>query len=287
MEYRLRRADGEYRWVLDTGVPRLASDGTLLGYIGSCIDITERRQAEEAQRANEAALRQSHAETQDLAGRLITAQEAERARIARDLHDDIGQQLAAISIAISGCKRRPETQGSAELLEALSAALQQTIRVANEIRLLSHDLHPGALEHASLVDAMRSHCGEFAKQQSLEVVVEADGDLAISDMTIALCLYRIVQEALRNIAKHAYARQVHVTVRRVEEEMQLAVVDDGKGFNLAEVREQGSGLGLRSIEERVRLIGGRLSIDTAPHMGTTITVWVRVPVSTASEPVVV
>ena len=116
MEYRLLRADGEYRWVLDTGVPRLASDGTLLGYIGSCIDITERRQAEEALRANEAALRQSHAEIEDLAGRLITAQEEERARIARDLHDDISQQLAAISIAISGCKRLPELQGGGELL---------------------------------------------------------------------------------------------------------------------------------------------------------------------------
>ena len=177
MEYRLQRADGEYRWVLDTGVPRLASDGALLGYIGSCLDITERRQAEEALRANEAALRQSHAEIEDLAGRLITAQEAERARIARDLHDDISQQLAAISIAISGCKRLPELQGSGELLEALTAVQRQTIELAEDIRLLSHDLHPGVLKHAGLVDAVRSHCREFARQQSIDVVVEADGDL--------------------------------------------------------------------------------------------------------------
>ena len=100
---------------------------------------------------------------------------------------------------------------------------------------------------------------------------------SIADMTTALCLYRVVQEALRNIAKHADARQVHVTVRRVEEEVQLAVADDGKGFNLAKAREHGGGLGLRSIEERVRLVGGRLSIETAPHKGTTITVWVENP----------
>ena len=216
MEYRLLRADGEYRWVLDTGVPRLASDGTLLGYIGSCIDITERRQAEEALRANEAALRQSHAEIEDLAGRLITAQEAERARIARDLHDDISQQLAAISIAMSECKRLPELQGSGELLEALTAVQRQAIALAEDIRLLSHDLHPGALEHADLVDALRSHCCEFATQRSIDVVVEADEDLTISDMTTALCLYRVVQEALRNIAKHADARRVrrHGATRR-------------------------------------------------------------------------
>ena len=168
MEYRLKRADAEYRWVLDTGVPRLAADGTLLGYIGSCIDISERRQAEEALRANETALRQSHAETRDLAGRLITAQEAERARIARDLHDDVSQQLAAISIAISGCKRLPELQGGGELLEALTAVQGQTIALSEDIRLLSHDLHPGALEHADLVEALRSHCGEFARQRSIQ-----------------------------------------------------------------------------------------------------------------------
>ncbi len=109
----------------------------------------------------------------------------------------------------------------------------------------------------------------------------------ISDIPTALCLYRVVQEALRNIAKHANARQVHVTVRRVEDGVQLAVADDGKGFDLAKAREQGGGLGLRSIEERVRLVGGRLSIETAPRMGTTITVWVRMLVSTTRELVVV
>ena len=282
MEYRLQRADGEYRWVLDTGVPRLASDGTLLGYIGSCFDITERRQAEEALRTNEAALRHSHAEIEDLAGRLITAQEAERARIARDLHDDISQQLAAISIAMSECQR-PELQGSGELPEVLTAVQRQTIELAEDIRLLSHDLHPSVLKHAGLVDAVQSHCSEFARQQSIDVIVEADGDLVIADMATALCLYRVVQEALRNIAKYADARQVHVTMRRIEEGVQLAVADDGNGFNLAKAREHGGGLGLRSIEERIRLVGGRLSIETAPRMGTTITVWAKIPVSTTRE----
>ena len=280
MEYRLQRADGEYRWVLDSGVPRLAVDGALLGYIGSCLDITERRQAEEALRINESALRQSHVEIEDLAGRLITAQEAERARIARDLHDDISQKLAAISIAMSEC-RLPELHASGEVLDVLTAVQRQTIELVEDIRLLSHDLHPAALKHAGLVDALRSHCSECARQQSIDVVVEADGDLVIADMATALCLFRVVQEALRNIAKHANARQVHVTLRRVEEEVQLAVADDGNGFDLEKAHELGGGLGLRSIEERVRLVGGRLSIETAPRLGTTLTVRVRVLASPA------
>ena len=115
------------------------------------------------------------------------------------------------------------------------------------------------------------------------VVVQADEGLTVSDMTTALCLYRVVQEALRNIAKHADARRVDVAVRRVEDEVQVTVADDGKGFDLAKAREQSGGLGLRSIEERVRLVGGRLAIDTAPHKGTTLTVWVTPLVSTARE----
>jgi PAS domain S-box-containing protein len=282
LEYRLQRMDGEYHWVLDTGVPRLR-DGTFTVYIGSCIDITERRQAEEALRFNETALRQSHAEIQDLAGRLITAQEAERARIARDLHDDVNQRLAGISIAISACKRQPEMDRHPELVELLAGVQRQTIDLAEDVRLLSHDLHPGALKHVGFVDALRSHCHEFASQQGLEVAVAADDDLAIADMAVALCLYRIVQEALRNVARHACARRVRVSVRRMDDDVQLEVSDDGNGFDLARAREQGGGLGLRSIEERVRLVNGRLAIETAPNRGTAVTVTVAALASVPCE----
>jgi two-component system sensor histidine kinase UhpB len=252
-----------------------------LGYIGSCIAITERRQAEEAWRDTKA-LRQSHAKHEGLAGRLIAAHEAECARIARRLHDDVSQQLAVISIAMSECQRS-EMRPGGELLEALSAMQQQIIALAEDVRLLSHDVHPGALEHAELVDALRSHCGEFAHQHSLNVVFDADDDLVIPNLTISFCLYRVAQEALRNIARHADARHVQVTVRRVEEEVRLMVVDDGKGFAPVKAWEQGGGLGLRSIEERIRMVGGRLSIETAPHAGTTLTVWVRLLVPTVRE----
>ena len=122
---------------------------------------------------------------------------------------------------------------------------------------------------------MRIHCREFATKSRSTWSSRPMAISTIPDLTTAVCLYRVVQEALRNVAKHADARQVRVRVRRVEEEVQLAVADDGKGFDLAKVREQGGSLGLRSIEERVRLVGGRLAIRTAPQEGTTITVWVK------------
>lgn len=271
-EYRLKQADGEYRWILDTGVPRRAPDGTFVGYIGSCIDITERKGAEETLRGNEAALRRSHEQIQDLAGRLITAQEGERARIARELHDDVSQQLAEFSIAISGLKRRPEAQNNAELQATLASLQRRTIDLTDDIRHLSHDLHPSVLQHAGLVDALRAHCSDFAKQHAIEVAVQAAADLGVIDPTTALCLYRITQEALRNIAKHADACHADVILSRYGDKVELSIADDGLGFDLTAVQESSDGLGLRSIEERVRLARGRLSIETAPHHGTKMSV---------------
>ena len=133
MEYRFRRADGSYRWILDTGVPRYAPDGTFAGYIGSALDITERRQMEQSLLDNQAALREAYEQNQDLAGRLINAQEEERTRIARDLHDDLSQQLAGVAIMLSGLKRegrqagpQPEVEQTVATLQERTSALAQT-----------------------------------------------------------------------------------------------------------------------------------------------------------------
>jgi PAS domain S-box-containing protein len=152
MEYRLRRFDREYCWVLDNGVPRFAPDGRFIGYIGSAIEITERKRAEQRLQEHEAALRASYARIQDLAGQLITAQEAERARIARELHDDINQQLASLSIAFSGLKRRLPAD-AVDVHDTLARLQQRTITLADAIHHLLHELHPGMLQHAGLVAA--------------------------------------------------------------------------------------------------------------------------------------
>ena len=130
-EYRLRHADGSYRWLLATGVPKYEADGTFSGYTGCDVDITERKNAEDRIRESQAALESSHREIQYLAGRLIEAQDVERARIARDLHDDVSQQLAGVSIAFSGLKHRlGEYHVSEELQQELVALQRQTLTLA-------------------------------------------------------------------------------------------------------------------------------------------------------------
>ena len=241
-----------------------------------------RRRAQETLRDNEAALRQGNERIRDLAGQLITAQEVERARIARELHDDINQQLAGFSIAISSLKRRPEVVNNVGLQEALEKLQHRTVCLVEGIRYISHDLHPSVLQHAGLVTALKSHCGEFANENAIEVVVRADAELGAIDGEMGLCFYRITQEVLRNVEKHADARKVDVILSRFGDEVLLSIVDDGQGFDLEKVRQRGGGLGLRSIEERVRLAGGHMSIDTAPGQGAKVSV--RLNVKQLSQP---
>jgi signal transduction histidine kinase len=234
--------------------------------------IQERGQAEGALRDKEAALRTSYGQIQDLAGRLIAAQEAERTRIARELHDDINQQLAALAIALSGVKRKlPE--GAAHLRDELTRLQGQANDLADDLRRLSHELHPGVLRHAGLAAALQARCAELARQHGLEVAFAAEGDLDGLPPEVALCLYRVAQEALHNVAHHAGARRVRVTLARAAGALELSVRDDGQGFDLAEARRAG-GLGLISLDERVRLVRGSVRIDTRPQWGTELRVQV-------------
>jgi signal transduction histidine kinase len=235
--------------------------------------VIERKRAEQMLRENEGSLRASYARIQDLAGRLITTQEAERSRIGSDLHDDVNQQLASFSIALSNVKRRLRDGGDATVREELTLLQQRTIDLADVIRNLSHELHPGVLQHAGLSAALKGHCAEFGRQHAIEVTLSAVDDLDGIPHNIALCLYRVAQEALRNIAAHAGAHKAQVILKSTEESLELVIADDGQGFNLTEARGVG-GLGLISIDERVRLIGGSLTINTELQRGTQMRVQV-------------
>jgi PAS domain S-box-containing protein len=273
MEYRIRRADGTYRWVLDSGVPRYSADGSFAGYIGSALDITERREMEQSLLDNQIALQRAYERNQDLAGRLIDAQEAERARIARDLHDDLSQQLAGLAIMLSGLKRsvvKPDSQPEVELM--VGSLQKRTSAIAEAVRNLSHELHPGVLKHAGLVATLRQHCAEVARHHGIAVTFTAPDEFAPVDFNAALCLYRVTQEALANVVRHARARGARVELREAGTGVELRVVDDGIGFVTDD--RSGRGLGLQSIDERVRLIRGTLNLESQPGRGTNLLVQV-------------
>ncbi len=284
VEYRLRRADDEFRWVLGSGVPRFASDGAFAGYIGSCIDITERQRAEAELRDSEASLRKSHQQNHELAGRLITAQEIERARIARELHDDVGQRLASFSIALSLLGRR--LSGAPQPVHDELAGLQrQTVALGNDLRLLSHELHPALLEHLGLVDALRRRCEEVSEESGLTVAFDVTSELGQVPDQVALCLYRVAQEALRNVVTHAQARSASVELGRQDGRLAMRIADDGRGFEPGTAAGR-RGLGLISLDERVRMLAGTLGIESAPHIGTIVSVTVPVgdPDATTTSP---
>jgi two-component system sensor histidine kinase UhpB len=220
-------------------------------------------------RQTAAALRASNTQTQDLAGRLIVAQEAERARIARELHDDINQQLAGLSITLSGLRRQlPE---DAAVRDELARLQRQVIALADDVHALSHELHPNVLRHTGLVSTLRAHGAEFGGRHRIDLTVDADEGITDLPPDLALCLYRVAQEALQNVARHAGATCVRVALARRAGGLALTITDDGHGFDLAAVRP-GQGLGLSSLDERVRLVGGTLQIDTRPQWGTEVRV---------------
>ena len=271
IEYRLRRADGVYRWILDAGVPRSGPDGSFAGYIGSALDITERKEMEHSLIDRQAQLQDAYDRNQDLAGRLINAQEVERTRIARDLHDDLSQQLAALAILTSNLKLDVASTGSvAEFGRAFGMLQEQVTAVAQNIRNLSHELHPGVLELAGLAPALKRLCSDVERRHGITVSFRSPGDLEALTPDVSLCLFRVAQEALTNAVRHARAHTILVELANTLEGVRLSVVDDGIGFVPAE--RHGQGLGLRSIDERVRLNGGTLQLRTRPGAGTNIQV---------------
>jgi PAS domain S-box-containing protein len=222
-----------------------------------------------AYRRVEGELRTSREQIRDLLARLMNAQEEERRRIARELHDDLSQRLAAYSINLTNIKR--ENAKNTALADQLEQLERQAMELGDAIRLLSHQLHPSVLDHLGLPAALRSFCNEFSYCSGLIFDLDIPDCPNAVTSECSLMFYRVAQEIIRNVARHAEATRVKVSLHRRDDHVRLFIEDNGVGFEIEKIRPLCT-LGLISIEERVRFLNGRLVLDTAPGRGTRVTV---------------
>lgn len=254
VEYRAVWPDGTIHWVESRGRTSCDSQGKPMQVVGVTMDITERKRTEDTLRA--------------VGGRLLAAQEEERARIARELHDDVCQRLAILGIELERMKDQSELPADT-LQEWASRLAQFTGQVAGDLQALSHELHSSKLEILGITAAMRSFCAEFAKQHHIEVnFISKNVPFPLSP-DVSVCLYRILQEGLHNAAKHSRANRIFAELRGDYRVVELIIKDSGVGFDPARI-VPGRGLGLISMRERMNLVRGTLSIESRPKRGTTI-----------------
>jgi signal transduction histidine kinase len=246
--------DGTERHTMSSAAPLIGEDGKLRGAIGAFMDITERKSAEE--------------QVQELTGRLIGAQDEERARIARELHDDVSQQLAVLQISVDRLRQSADGLSSDDRRQ-LDTIADVTSQCASSLHQLSHRLHPETLDLLGLVDIVAGLCRQFRTQQGTNVqFVHRDVPKNL-DKAVKVCLVRIVQEALRNVVTHSGVTDATVELSGHDAGIELSISDAGRGFDLDSARKV-PGLGLVSMRERLRPLGGRLVVESEPLRGTRI-----------------
>jgi PAS domain S-box-containing protein len=265
IRYRMIRSDGNVIWVDRSSRAYFDEQGRMLRMVGMLADITERKLAEEV--------------LASVSRRLIEAQERERTRIARELHDDVGQRLALLNNELERLRQDFPDLG-AEVHARIGALRKQTDELATDVQSMSHELHSSKLEYLGLLAAMTGFCKEFSEQQKVEIVFIHDEIPSGVPHEISLCLFRVLQEALQNAVKHSGVRHFDVKLQGSPAAIHLTVRDSGVGFDPALVRAT-QGLGLVSMQERVRLVKGTISITSRPQSDTVISV--HVPLSAGTQ----
>ena len=265
VEIELLKTGGTIVAVETTSVP-IQIGGKPAGLV-ICNDITKRKQAEEA-------ILKSREDFRYLAGKLLSVQESERRRLAREMHDDLTQRLAVLAIDIGKMERKFQDSED-PVLETLRSVRERLVNLSGDVHAISRQLHPSILEDLGLVDAIKSECTSFTRREGISVDYQAENIPLRITKDVAISIYRIVQEGLRNVAKHAGTTQLQVSLTGMDDSIFLTIKDQGAGFDLKEA-EKKLGLGLVSMQERVRLIQGNISIESRPGKGTVIKV--RAPV---------
>lgn len=237
--------------------------GNSMQRIGVVLDVTNRKNTEEALRA--------------VSGRLIQAQEEERVRIARELHDDIGQRISLLAVELKRLEENAGLSGE-QLHQDIEYLTQFAEATATSIQALSRTLHSSKLEILGISVAMKSLCTEFGRQNRTAIEFVSDVSRFLPH-NVSLCLYRVLQEGLHNAVKYSGAQRIFVRLHGEPAAVELTITDSGMGFDVESVTA-GSGLGLISMQERVHLVNGTILIESAPSRGTTIRA--RVPLEELS-----
>jgi PAS domain S-box-containing protein len=274
-EYRLKRYDGEYRTFAARAVPVLETDGTIREWVGTCTDITERKHAEK--------MLHSYTERlQMLSQRLLETQEAERRSLARELHDEIGQNLTALKISIQTARLSTKTPS---LKSHLTEGARAVDRLLNQVRNISHSLHPSVLDDLGLFPALRWVTERMTEQFRIKIDLEGEDVDERFPPSIEIACFRVAQESLTNILRYSEANHVRITLRKQNDRLLVTIRDDGIGFDVVNAREHarhGSSMGIIGMEERCRLIGGQLDIQSVPGKGTIVQAWF--PITPPVEP---
>jgi len=266
MEYRLRHHSGKYRWILDRGVPRYRPDGAFEGYVGACLDIQDRIEAAEKIRIA------------DENSRVIKAQDEERRRIAREFHDSAGQTLTVLSLSLAQLVQNAEM--IAPELAKVGKEIEQVVQqLHREIRTTSYLLHPPGLDEAGINPALSWYVQGAAERSGIAIDLNVSKDFGRLPAEMELAVFRIVQECLTNIHRHAKSKTAYIRVAREKAGVCVEVRDDGKGISpqrLAEIRSGGSGVGIGGIRERLRRFHGELKIESN-GAGTSVSAFIPIP----------
>jgi PAS domain S-box-containing protein len=286
-EYRIQWPDATVRWLRNSDFPIRDADDVIRHFAGTGRDVTDQKHAESALRESEerlralneqleARVRERTSEVRSLFARLVSAQEEERRRIARDIHDQLGQQMTALRMNLEAW--RAKANGDAAVREQADRTQRLAEELDQSIDFLTWQLRPAALDHLGLSAALRNLVAGWSERFGIAAEYDGSGDNGVRlPKDVEANLYRIVQEALHNVAKHAQATHVSVSMECGDHELIVVVEDNGGGFDpLPRFDADGQRLGLLNMRERATLAGGRLDIESTP--GTGSAVFVRIPV---------